>query len=132
MGVPAFFVWLCERYPSIMRNVKPRTADEHGGIRGGIDNLYLDFNGIIHPCCHPEDGSPLPKDENEMGDRVKAHLNGLVSLVRPKELLFIAIDGVAPRAKMNQQRSRRFCAAAERPPVLSLVNCVVNPKKEIT
>ena len=45
MGVPAFFVWLCERYPSIMRDVKPKTRRE--AIKGGVDNLYLDFNGII-------------------------------------------------------------------------------------
>jgi 5'-3' exoribonuclease 2 len=63
MGVPALFRWLSGKYPKIVKPVieetsAPDSSFDFSGSNPNLeefDNLYLDMNGIVHPCCHPED-----------------------------------------------------------------------------
>ncbi|PHJ24456.1 xrn 5 -3 exonuclease n-terminus protein [Cystoisospora suis] len=77
-----------------------------------VDALLLDFNAIIHLCTHGHLPSNLPPPlvihQPQLLQRVCRYLHTLVSLVRPRKLLVITLDGVPPLAKVNQQRSRRF------------------------
>ncbi|KAJ9124359.1 hypothetical protein QFC22_001159 [Naganishia vaughanmartiniae] len=129
MGVPALFRWLSKKYPKIVERVVEDKPIKEQGPDGEatitpidygapnpngfeVDNLYLDMNGIVHPCTHPE-GRPAPETEEEMMVEVFKYTERVVNMARPRKVLMMAIDGVAPRAKMNQQRSRRFRAAQE-------------------
>ncbi|KNG90239.1 putative exonuclease Kem1 [Aspergillus nomiae NRRL 13137] len=107
MGVPKFFRWLSERYPAISMLIAENRIPE-------FDNLYLDMNGIIHNCTHKDSDSPTFRmTEDKMFIAIFNYIEHLYGKIKPKKLFFMAIDGVAPRAKMNQQRARRFRTALD-------------------
>eukprot|EP01103_Thecamoeba_quadrilineata_P015656 TRINITY_DN5010_c0_g5_i2.p1 TRINITY_DN5010_c0_g5~~TRINITY_DN5010_c0_g5_i2.p1 ORF type:complete len:1677 (+),score=317.46 TRINITY_DN5010_c0_g5_i2:59-5089(+) len=107
MGIPKFFRWLSERYPLINIRISDTLIPQ-------FDNLYLDMNGILHTCSHPNDSSVHEAmSEQEIISRTFQYLDKIVQIVQPKKVLYLAVDGCAPRAKINQQRQRRFRHAKE-------------------
>lgn len=72
------------------------------------------MNGIIHNCSHPDDDNVHFRiTEEQIFTDVFHYIDTLFRMIQPRKLFFMAVDGVAPRAKMNQQRGRRFRSAKE-------------------
>lgn len=110
MGVPGFFSWLLRQYKKnsiILKELPDKTT---------IDILYIDANCLVHPQCfkllefYPK-WKKMGEEwlHNKMMDRIINYIKYIVNTVKPNKV-FIAIDGVAPMAKMSQQRLRRYRA----------------------
>ena len=102
MGIPLFFNTIAKEYGDVVDNQIPKN----------INGLYLDLNCAIHPCCRRVlDENYMPSNrlfyETKMLKEISDYIIKLITITDP-QLIFIAIDGVAPLAKMKQQRSRRF------------------------
>ncbi|KAF8362442.1 hypothetical protein PRIPAC_89365 [Pristionchus pacificus] len=105
MGVPKFYRWLSERYPCLSEVITDAQIPE-------FDNLYLDMSGIIHNCSHPNDDDiHFRISEEQIINDIFKYIENLFNIIKPQKVFFMAVDGVAPRAKMNQQRARRFMSA---------------------
>ena len=76
-----------------------------------IHNLYLDTNGLIYDAVRVV-GSNRGMSDDEYEARliqtVCEKINEYLAMFRPSDKVLIAFDGVAPVAKLNQQRERRY------------------------
>lgn len=105
MGVPGFFAW-------IIKNWKKKEIIVPS-INIEIDTLYIDANCLFHPCCfkvlnYYQKTIDPEKLERKMFRRITNYIDYLIGYVQPKNKVYISVDGVAPMAKINQQRNRRF------------------------
>jgi 5'-3' exonuclease len=116
MGVPGFFLWLMKNYKKegfIFQKEKLIESNEQ------IDYFLIDANCLIHPVCFKTitDSSDLisnEKLEDKMLNNICDYFEKIINYVNPKKGIYIAIDGVAPVAKIKQQRSRRFKSVADK------------------
>lgn len=111
MGIPRFYRYMSERYPLINQPISDVS------LLPEFDAFYLDMNGIIHNCTHSDaaDDALNTQSLNAQLHSIFTYMDRLIThIIKPKQLVYFAIDGVAPRAKLNQQRSRRFRAGLDR------------------
>ena len=77
-----------------------------------VDSLLIDMNGILH---NKTKGINM-ENIDQYFKLVTAEITHLVMKMQPSKNLILAIDGVAPVAKIEQQRMRRYKSAMDRIP----------------
>jgi 5'-3' exonuclease len=100
MGIPSYFSYVVKTHSKIIRKIKNNIQ---------IGNLYLDCNSIVYDAVHSIDFSKLTvSDVDTIITLVCEKIDEYIFTLKPNKNVFIAFDGVAPVAKLEQQRSRRY------------------------
>ena len=101
MGIPSYFAHVLKKYPRVIKRLSELQC---------IHNLYLDCNGMIYDVVRQMQYTPGTKDayETELLQRICDSIDACIAIMRPTDRVFVAFDGVAPVAKLNQQRERRY------------------------
>lgn len=102
MGLPGYYSNLLKKYRSKLL-INTITQPKY---------LFIDANCLFHPECFAV-LADNPDDDydtliQKMFERITQYIDYLIEYSNPSELVFIGVDGVAPFAKIMQQRKRRY------------------------
>lgn len=114
MGIPKFFgAWFRHLNGVFVNNPQ----------EGQVEGVLVDMNDLLHKTAeiiyaYGETATPAAKErasrssEDQLAilydTQLTAHLDWLLKQCRPRQYLILCVDGVAPVAKLNQQRARRY------------------------
>lgn len=116
MGIPGLYKWLQDNFGNYIKriNVDDKCVN--------CEYLFIDSNPLIHSAASKVfNYGPFKKlgrvPDQCMKEKILStyklyieYINDLINFCNPKKI-FVAVDGVAPFAKQNQQRQRRFLSA---------------------
>ena len=107
MGIPWYFYTIYKKYNyenDLMINENVISEIE-------IEYLFLDYNSMIHPCAQKVLALTDETNESKLEELIIKtcldYTRYIINVIKPR-ITYIMIDGVDPRAKINQQRERRY------------------------
>ncbi len=100
MGIPSYFSYIAKNYQKILRKGIP------------VENFYMDCNSIVYDAYYAATATatatkPAPITDEYIISKTIQKIDEYIHALKPSNLSYIAFDGVAPVAKMEQQRTRR-------------------------
>ena len=102
MGIPSYFSQIVKRHGYILKEMS---------YLSHVNNLYMDCNSLIYDAVKNNptyDKGSAKEYEKEIILMVCRKVDYYVELLKPMNRVYIAFDGVAPVAKLSQQRDRRY------------------------
>lgn len=101
MGIPSYFSYIVKNHVNIIRKLSANPVQIH--------NLYLDCNSIIYDSFYKMEATTMTNEtSNEIIRKTIHTIIQYIQLLKPSNNVIIAFDGVAPVAKLEQQRTRRY------------------------
>ena len=101
MGIPSFFSYIIHEHSGVLCTRQ--------NVRAKFRRLYMDCNSILYDCFRE---IPTTSSSNEFEsmllEKTARQIEKYIYEIQPDETVYIAFDGVAPVAKMEQQRTRRY------------------------
>jgi 5'-3' exonuclease len=105
MGIPSYFSYIIKNYTNIIR--KFHNCEK-------FHCLFMDCNSIIYDSYYEleEIYNKTPFDistiEEQLIQKVISKIEYYIDFISPSNSVYVTFDGVAPFAKMDQQRLRRY------------------------
>jgi 5'-3' exonuclease len=101
MGIPSYFSFIVKNYAKIIVPLNNAFFTSY---------FYLDCNSIIYNELHKMDAQAHRQENIELDliNRVCETIQLYIHNLKPSKLVYISFDGVAPAAKMKQQKIRRY------------------------